>query len=89
MSTISISTLIATPRLRKERGFNSLFASYANTQRKPCGRCRKQSSMVTCKTLLNSLIKQKKDLIVELFKVPPGSTLTVYCQKDNFGIRIE
>jgi len=45
--------------------------------------------MITCKTLLGSLIKQERALLIELFGLSPGAALSVYCQKDSFGIRVE
>jgi hypothetical protein len=89
MSTIPITSLIASDKLRQERSFNSLFAAYATTKRKRCGKCRKKPSLVSCRTLLSSLVINKRTLLIEVFNLPADAKLSVYTQGDSLGVRVE
>ena len=80
--------LLASPSLRKDRGFNSLFAAYASTQRKSCGKCRKKPSMLTCRTLLGSLIVKKRALLETTFGLDSTAALKVNCSGRNIEIRV-
>jgi hypothetical protein len=89
VSTIPINRLLASGKLKKERSFNSLFAAYASTKRKQCGKCRKKPSLVTCRTLLSALLSSQRQLILEVFNLPSDARMSVYVQGDTLGIRVE
>lgn len=88
MSTITIRELLSSPALRADRGFNGLFAAYASTQRKSCGRCKKKSDLTACRTLLRSLVQSRRKLLEDTFNIPPGAELHVFCQGTAFGISV-
>jgi len=90
MSTVTIQTMLRSPELKADRGFNSLFAAYATAQRKSCGKCkRRKSGMAVCVTLLNTLIRSKRKLLGEVFSIADGATLSVFHQGTAFGFTVK
>lgn len=88
MSTITIRELLSSPALKADRGFNSLFAAYASTQRPSCGKCRKNRNMTTCKTLLGSLAGTRRQLLLDTFGLKENAVLTVYNMGTAFGLKV-